>query len=71
MKLQGYSWAGTSTKDFDGATRFFGEVLGLSTLMADEARQIANFQLPSGQLFEVFGPGSDYHELMKTPDHRL
>ncbi len=67
MEIRGYSWAGTSTKDFGGATRFFGEVLGLPTLMADEARQIAIFELPSGQLFEVFGPGSDYYKLMKTP----
>ncbi len=67
MEIRGYSWAGTSTKDFDGATRFFGEVLGLPTLMADDARQIAIFQLPSGQLFEVFGPGSDYYELIRTP----
>ena len=67
MDIQGYSWAGTPTEDFDGATYFFGQVLGLPILMNDEDRKIAIFQLPSGQLFEVFGPGNDYHALMKTP----
>ena len=67
MEIQGYSWAGTSTGDFAASTKFFGEVLGLPTLMTDEARQIAIFRLPSGQLFEVFGPTSDYFKLMRTP----
>ena len=67
MEIRGYSWAGTPTEDFDGATSFFGEVLGLPTLIHDEGRKIAIFRLPSGQLFEIFGPGTDYHELMKTP----
>ena len=67
MDIQGYSWAGAATEDFDGAAHFFGQVLGLPTLMNDQDREIAIFQLPSGQLFEVFGPGSDYHALMKTP----
>jgi len=47
MDIQGYSWAGTPTEDFDGATYFFGQVLGLPTLMNDEDRKIAIFQLPS------------------------
>ncbi len=67
MVIRGFSWAGTPTQDFDGATNFFSQVLGLPVLMHDEKRKIAIFQLPSGQLFEVFGPGNQYHALMKTP----
>ncbi len=67
MMIRGYSWAGTPTDDFVAATRFFSEVLGLPVLQHDERKNISVFELPSGQLFEVFGPGSDYHELMKTP----
>lgn len=67
MVIRGYSWAGVPTDDFDHATHFFDEVLGLSVLMHDKRRKITIFQLPSGQLFEVFGPGNQYHELMKVP----
>ena len=67
MMIRGYSWAGTPTDDFVAATRFFSEVLGLPVLQHDERKNISVFELPSGQLFEVFGPGNDYHELMKTP----
>ena len=67
LVIRGYSWAGTPTDDFDSATHFFGEVLGLPVLMHDKGRRITVFQLPSGQLFEVFGPGNAWHELMKAP----
>lgn len=67
MKIQGYSWTGTPTGDFDAAMKFFGEVLGLKLLDSDEDRQIGMFQLPSGQLFEVFGRKNKYHSFMKGP----
>ena len=67
MNIRGYSWAGAPTSDFDGTTRFFGEDLGLTLLKRDDERKIAIFQLPTGQLFEIFGPGSGYQELMNAP----
>jgi len=67
MKIRGYSWAGAPTSHFDRTIRFFREVLGLEMLMRSDERMIGIFKLPSGQLFEVFGPGNRYQKLMNSP----
>jgi predicted enzyme related to lactoylglutathione lyase len=67
MKIHGYSWAGVPTEDFEGTNRFFEEVLGLEMLFRNEERMIGIFKLPTGQLFEVFGPGNRYQALLKSP----
>lgn len=67
MKIRGFSWAGAPAADFDRANRFFREVLGLEMLLRNDERMIGIFKLPSGQLFEVFGPGNRYQELMDSP----
>ena len=65
MEIRGYSWAGAPTSDFDRTNRFFREVLGLH--MLSDQGMVGVFELPSGQLFEVFGPGNRYQELMNSP----
>jgi catechol 2,3-dioxygenase-like lactoylglutathione lyase family enzyme len=67
MNIRGYSWAGAPTTEFDRTCRFFSDVLGLEVLMIDDARMIGIFKLPTGQLFEVFGPGNRYQKLMHGP----
>jgi hypothetical protein len=67
MKIRGYSWAGAPTSDFDRTNLFFREDLGLEMLMRDDERMIGIFKLPTGQLFEVFGPGNRYQQLMNSP----
>lgn len=67
MNIRGYSWAGTATSDFEQTCHFFSEVLNLEVLMIDYKRMIGIFKLPSGQLFEVFGPGNPYQKLMHGP----
>jgi glyoxylase I family protein len=67
MNIRGYSWAGTPASDFDKTNHFFKEILGLELLMRDDKRMIGIFKLPNGQLFEVFGPGNQYQELMDSP----
>ncbi|HLD94985.1 MAG TPA: VOC family protein [Anaerolineales bacterium] len=67
MKIRGYSWAGAPTSDFDRTNRFFREDLGLEMLMRDDERMVGIFKLPTGQLFEVFGPGNRYQKLMNSP----
>ncbi len=67
MNIRGYSWAGAPTYDFDETNRFFREDLGLEMLMRDDKRMIGIFRLPTGQLFEVFGPGNRYQKLMNSP----
>jgi catechol 2,3-dioxygenase-like lactoylglutathione lyase family enzyme len=67
MNIRGYSWAGAPTSDFDRTCRFFKEALGLEVLVIDDERMIGIFKLPTGQLFEIFGPGNRYQKLMNGP----
>lgn len=65
MRVLGYTWAGVRTVDLKSATRFFGNVLGLS--LVHEGKGMVQFEVPSGQLFEVFGAESRYYELHACP----
>jgi catechol 2,3-dioxygenase-like lactoylglutathione lyase family enzyme len=56
MRLLGYSWVGVRTEDFEATIRFLVESLGQPLAWRAEDCEIAHFRLPSGQLFEVFGP---------------
>ena len=60
MRILGYSWVGIVTEDFEDTIRFFTENLGLPLTRRDDEAQFAHFRLPSGQLFEVFGPNNVY-----------
>ena len=59
MRVLGYSWVGIVTGDFEGTLRFFTEKLGLPLVRREDDAGFAHLRLPSGQLFEVFGPNSD------------
>src|SRR5215204_3897391 len=62
MDISGFSWVGIETEDFEATISFLTEKLGLPLTERAENAQIAHFRLPSGQLFEVFGPGvTDVH----------
>ena len=65
MRVLGYTWAGVRTTDMKSTTRFFSELLGLSLIHESDA--LAQFEMPSGQLFEVFSPKSRYYELHAHP----
>ena len=56
MRIAAYSWASIRTADFAATVRFFAEVLGLPLTLRDDDNEFAHFWLPSGQLFEIFGP---------------
>lgn len=60
MQVRGLVWLGTATAEFDATTRFFREVLGLSSVV-DEPSFVA-FELPDSSLVEVFAPDSPYAE---------
>jgi catechol 2,3-dioxygenase-like lactoylglutathione lyase family enzyme len=49
----------------ESATRFFAEVLGLS--ITHEGEGLVQFEMPSGQLFEVFGRKNRYYQLHTCP----
>jgi len=65
MRVLGYTWAGVRTSDLKATTRFFAETLGLSVV--HEGKGMMQFEMPSGQLFEVFGPENRYYRLHTCP----
>ncbi len=65
MRVLGYTWAGVRTADLRSAVPFFADVLGLSLI--HEGNGVAQFEMPSGQLFEVFGSESRYYRLHACP----
>jgi catechol 2,3-dioxygenase-like lactoylglutathione lyase family enzyme len=65
MRVLGYTWAGVRTADLKSAAHFFADVLGLSLIREGEA--LVQFEMPSGQLFEVFGTKSRYYGLHACP----
>ena len=65
MRVLGYTWAGVRTADLNSAKRFFADVLGLRR--SHEGKGLVQFELPSGQLFEVFGSESRYYRLHACP----
>ena len=65
MRVLSYSWAGVRTTDLESTVRFFAEKLGLSLIEQHEG--LAQFVMPSGQLFEVFGSKSRYYQFHACP----
>jgi catechol 2,3-dioxygenase-like lactoylglutathione lyase family enzyme len=65
MRVLGYTWAGVRTADLKSAARFFANVLGISLIR--EGKGLVQFEMPSGQLFEVFGSESRYYQLHACP----
>jgi len=54
VKVIGIVWLGTRTAHFDEMAAFAQDVLGLQPKSRDEG--FAMYQLPRGDLFEIFGP---------------
>ncbi|HXZ31214.1 MAG TPA: VOC family protein [Terriglobales bacterium] len=65
MRVLGYTWAGVRTSDLKSTARFFAEDLGLS--LTYEGKGQVQFEMPSGQLFEVFDSESRYYRLHACP----
>ena len=65
MRVLGYTWAGVRTSDLKSTARFFAEALGLP--VSSEGKGVVQFELPAGQLFEVFGSESRYYRLHACP----
>ena len=65
MHVLGYTWAGVRTGDLKSASRFFTEALGVSLVHQSDA--LAQFVMPSGQLFEIFSSKSRYFQLHACP----
>jgi len=65
MRVLGYTWAGVRTSDLKSASNFFGDVLGL--FRVHDGKGMVQFEMPSGQLFEVFSSESRFYPLHACP----
>jgi len=65
MRVLGYTWAGVRTADLKAAERFFADVLGFSRIHGGQG--LVQFEVPSGQRFEVFGSENRYYQLHACP----
>ena len=63
-KILGFSWAGAVMKDFARAVVFFEKVMEMPLSRQDDEREVAQFRLPAGHLFELFGPNNTWSQLM-------
>ena len=64
-ELLRFSWAGVVMHDFDGAVRFFSQVMEMPLAQRDDSGASAQFWLPDGHLFEVFGPTHTWSHIME------
>jgi hypothetical protein len=65
MKIKGIVWLGTRTAHFEQMTDFCRDSLGLSQRSIEPG--FAVFELPNGDLFEVFGPEQSFNTFMTHP----
>jgi hypothetical protein len=65
MKVKGFVWLGTQTQQFHPMVDFCRTVLGLSQTSSEDG--MAVFQLPDGDLFEVFDAQVFTDEFMTHP----
>jgi hypothetical protein len=65
MKIKGIVWLGTRTAQFEQMTDFCREVMGLSQTFLEPG--FAVFEMPNGDVFEVFGPQQSMNTFMEHP----
>lgn len=65
MKIKGIVWLGTRTDHFEQMTDFCRAVLGLSQTATEPG--FAVFQMPDGDLFEVFDTQQSMNTFMTHP----
>lgn len=67
MKVMGFRWMGVGCKDIEAMTTFCSDVLGMKILKKGAGRAFVEYELPSGQRFEIFGPNSRSFRMHSTP----
>ena len=65
MKIKGIVWLGTRTDHFDQMTGFCRDLLGLSQRLLEPG--FAVFEMPNGDLFEVFSTQQPENAFMEHP----
>ena len=57
-KITGFAGAGVSMKNFTEGVLFFSQVMNIKISHQEASSELAQFNLPSSQLLEVFGPNN-------------
>lgn len=65
MKIKGIVWLGTRTDRFEHMADFCRDLLGLSQRVMESG--FAVFEMPNGDLFEVFGDDQPMNAFMTHP----
>ena len=65
MKIKGLVWLGTRTAQFEQMLTFCQDVLGLAGELVEPG--FAILDMPNGDSFEIFGPGSTYNPFYTHP----
>lgn len=65
MNVKGIVWLGTRTERFEQMTGFCRDLLGMSQQTLEPG--FAVFELPNGDLFEVFGADREINTFMTHP----
>lgn len=65
MKIKGIVWLGTRTDRFEEMNGFCRDLLGLPQRLLEPG--FAVFEMPNGDLFEVFGPEESENKFMTHP----
>lgn len=64
MSAEGIGFVGLRTSAFEATVAVFRDVLGL--VPARETPDLAGFRLADGTLFEIYGPGDEFHGFFET-----
>ena len=65
MNVKGIVWLGTRTSQFDQMTGFCRDLLGLKQKSVEPG--FAVFEMPNGDVFEVFGSDQSMNQFMTHP----
>ena len=65
MKVKGIVWLGTRTDRFEQMNEFCRDLMGLSQRLLEPG--FAVYELPNGDLFEIFGSDQPENQFMKHP----
>jgi hypothetical protein len=68
LKITAETTAGVRTSNFSNAVLFLRDVLHLEIVHYDKEKEFAQFQLPSGQILEVFGMKNIWHPFSTPPE---
>jgi catechol 2,3-dioxygenase-like lactoylglutathione lyase family enzyme len=67
MRVKSFKWVGVGCADVPAMRRFCGDVLGLKVIKESNGGAFVEFELASGQRFEVFGERSSSFKLHQAP----